>query len=54
MKTDMSPAAVTLRIRRLSQLRNVCLRLAKAGEDARRKGILKPATSRASADRRPA
>ena len=37
MKTDMSPAAVTLRIRRVSQLRNFCLRLAKAGSDARKK-----------------
>lgn len=37
MKTDMSPAAVTLRIRRVSQLRNLCLRLAKAGTEARKK-----------------
>lgn len=37
MKTDMSPAAVTLRIRRVSQLRNLCLRLVKAGAEARKK-----------------
>jgi hypothetical protein len=37
MKTDMSSAAVTLRIRRVSQLRNLCLRLAKAGAEARKK-----------------
>jgi hypothetical protein len=48
MKTDMSAAAVTLRIRRVSQLRNLCLRLAKAGAEARRNGTLKPATSPAS------
>jgi hypothetical protein len=54
MKTDMSPAAVTLRIRRVSQLRNLCLRLAKAGAEARRKGQLAPltpSTSKAGADR---
>ena len=37
MKTDMSSAAVTLRIHRVSQLRNLCLRLAKAGAEAREK-----------------
>jgi hypothetical protein len=42
MKTDMSPAAVTLRIRRVSQLRDLCLRLGKAGAEARRKGQLAP------------
>jgi hypothetical protein len=47
MKPDMSPAAVTLRIRRVSQLRDLCLRLGKAGDEARRKGQLKPSTSRA-------
>ena len=44
MKVDMSPAAVTLRIRRVSQLRNLCLRLGKAGAEARRKGQLPPLT----------
>ena len=44
MKTDMSPAAVTLRIRRVSQLRNLCLRLGKAGAEARKKGQLAPLT----------
>jgi hypothetical protein len=54
MKTDMSPAAVTLRIRRVSQLRNLCLRLAKAGAEARRNGQLEaitPSTSKASSNR---
>jgi hypothetical protein len=53
-ETDMSPAAVTLRIRRVSQLRNLCLRLAKAGAEARKKGQLAPltpSTSKASSDR---
>jgi hypothetical protein len=53
-ETDMSPAAVTLRIRRVSQLRNRCLRLAKAGAEARKKGQLAPltpSTSKASSDR---
>jgi hypothetical protein len=53
MKADMSPAAVTLRIRRVSQLRNLCLRLGKAGAEARRNGQLgmtKPSTSKASSD----
>jgi hypothetical protein len=44
MKPDMSPAAVTLRIRRVSQLRNLCLRLVKAGAEARKKGQLLPLT----------
>ena len=44
MKTDMSPAAVTLRIRHVSQLRNLCLHLAKAGAEARKKGQLAPLT----------
>jgi hypothetical protein len=35
MKTDMSPAAVTMRIRQVSQLRKLCLSLAKAGREAR-------------------
>jgi hypothetical protein len=30
MKVDMSPAAVTLRLRRVSQLRRLCLALGKA------------------------
>jgi hypothetical protein len=54
MSIDMSPAAVTLRIRRVSQLRNLCLRLAKAGAEARKNGQLEdvtPSTSKASADR---
>jgi hypothetical protein len=54
MSTDMSPAAVTLRIRRASQLRNLCLRLAKAGAEARKNGQLEPvtpSTSKASSDR---
>ncbi len=41
MKTDMSPAAVTLRLRRVSQLRNLCLTLGKAGAEARRKEKMK-------------
>lgn len=55
MKVDMSSAAVTLRIRRVSQLRNLCLRLGKAGAEARRKGQLPPlksSTSTAESDRR--
>ena len=55
MKIDMSPAAVTLRIRRVSQLRDLCLRLAKAGEEARKKkeseAAVTPSTSKASSDR---
>jgi hypothetical protein len=54
MSIDMSPAAVTLRIRRVSQLRNLCLRLAKAGAEARKNGQLPPltqSTSKASSDR---
>jgi hypothetical protein len=54
MSIDMSRAAVTLRIRRVSQLRSLCLRLAKAGAEARKKGQLKPvtpSTSKASSDR---
>jgi hypothetical protein len=50
MKVDMSPAAVTLRIHRVSQLRNLCLRLGKAGEEARRKGQLPPLKSSTSTD----
>lgn|GEM_PF-1000567 len=53
MKVDMSPAAVTLRIRRVSQLRNLCLRLGKAGAEARRTGQLPPlksSTSKAESD----
>jgi hypothetical protein len=34
---EQLPADVTLRIRRVSQLRNLCLRLAKAGAEARKK-----------------
>lgn len=30
MKTDMSPAAVTLRLKQVSQLRRLCLALGKA------------------------
>jgi hypothetical protein len=30
MKVDMSPAAVTMRLKRVSQLRTLCLSLAKA------------------------
>ena len=30
MKVDMSPAAVTLRLKRVSQLRRLCLALGKA------------------------
>jgi hypothetical protein len=55
MKVDMSSAAVTLRIRRVSQIRNLCLRLGKAGTEARRNGQLpplKPSTSRAETDPR--
>jgi hypothetical protein len=48
MKVDMSPAAVTLRIRRVSQLRNLCLRLGKAGAEARRNGQLPPLKSSTS------
>ena len=54
MSIDMSPAAITLRIRRVSQLRNLCLRLAKAGAEARKNGQLEavtPSTSKASSDR---
>jgi hypothetical protein len=54
MSIDMSPAAITLRIRRVSQLRNLCLRLAKAGAEARKNGQLEPvtpSTSKVSSDR---
>jgi hypothetical protein len=54
MKVDMSPAAVTLRIRRVSQLRNLCLRLGNAGAEARKSGqmgSLTPSTAKVSADR---
>jgi len=39
MKVDLSPAAVTLRLRQVSQLRSVCLTLAKssAGLGVRRR-----------------
>ena len=33
---DMSPRAITMRIRRAAQLRNLCLSLAKAGSEARK------------------
>jgi hypothetical protein len=33
-KIDMSPNAVTMRIEKLSQLRELCLELKKAGEKA--------------------
>jgi hypothetical protein len=45
---------ISLCIRRVSQLRDLCLRLGKAGAEARKKGQLsplKPATSKVSADR---
>jgi hypothetical protein len=50
-ETDCS---IELRMKRLGQLRNLCLRLAKAGAEARKNGQLKavtPSTSKASADR---
>jgi hypothetical protein len=37
MKVDYSEQAIDLRIRRLAQLRNLCLSLAKAGAAAREK-----------------
>jgi len=46
-KVDMSPQAVTLRIRRLAQLRNLCLSLAKAGALAREKQRLEKENARA-------
>lgn len=39
MTVDMSPKAVTVRLQRLSQLRNLCLSLAAAG---RRAGLAAP------------
>ncbi len=37
MKVDMSPKAVTARLRQVSQLRNVCYVLGKAGKAHREK-----------------
>jgi hypothetical protein len=34
MKADMSPKAITARLRRVSQLRRLCLSLRKAGQVA--------------------
>jgi len=51
---EMSSNAIELRMKRLSQVRNLCLRLAKAGEEARKKEQLAPvtpSTSTASSDR---
>mgnify|MGYP001221464687 CR=1 FL=1 len=45
MKPDMSPQAVTLRLRRTSQLRRLCLSLAKAKPT----GAKKPPTPRDAA-----
>jgi hypothetical protein len=51
---EATDSSIELRMRRLGQLRNLCLRLAKAGAEARKKGQLEPvtpSTSTASADR---
>jgi hypothetical protein len=45
---DVSDKAIELRMKRLAQLRNLCLRLGKAGEEARRKGQLPPLKSSTS------
>lgn len=53
---EMSPKAIELRMKRLSQVRNLCLSLAKAGAAARQKGQLAaviPSTSTAASDRSP-
>jgi hypothetical protein len=34
MKADMSPEAITIRLRRVSQLRRLCVSLRNAGRDA--------------------
>lgn len=50
-ETDSS---IELRMKRLGQIRNLCLSLVRAGAEARRKGqpgMLTPSTSKASADR---
>jgi hypothetical protein len=44
MKTDMSPEAVTARLRKTSELRDLCISL---GGDRLRKKLLKQATTRA-------
>lgn len=51
---DYSQKSIELRVKRVSQLRNLCLRLAKAGAEARKKGQLKsvtPSTSKVSSHR---
>lgn len=53
-ETEMSSYAIELRMKRLSQLRDLCLRLARAGAEARKKGQLAPvtpSTAKASSDR---
>jgi hypothetical protein len=54
-EVDASDKATSLRMRRVAQLRNLCLSLGKAGAEARRKGQLPPltpSTSRAETDPR--
>jgi hypothetical protein len=45
---DISNKAIELRMKRLAQIRNLCLSLGKAGEEARRKGQLPPLKSSTS------
>jgi hypothetical protein len=51
---DLSGSAIDMRMRRLGQIRNLCLSLGKAGAEARRKGqpgMFTPSTSKASSGR---
>jgi hypothetical protein len=44
MKVDMSPKAVTVRLKRVSQLRRLCLALGKQRRDAKAKNTGKKST----------
>jgi hypothetical protein len=51
---DLSGSAIDMRMKRLGQIRNLCLSLGKAGAEARRKGqpgMFTPSTAKASSDR---
>jgi hypothetical protein len=51
---EETDSSIELRMKRLGQIRNLCLSLGKAGAEARRKGLpgmFTPSTSKASADR---
>lgn len=55
MSVDMSPRAVTARLRRVSELRDLCLALAKAGavDEPALHGATSPSPETKPGDRRP-